>query len=392
MTALWLSLHKFAMNFPNSFQPTTRRFESIDSTNLEAMRQAKAGAPEGLCIVAREQTRGRGRLDRTWQSPKDAGLYLSLVLRPKLELGQWPLLGLMSALAVSDALAKTLDLQVDIKWPNDICVNERKLCGILAETVETDNGMAAIVGIGINLREGNFPPDVKSIATSVEQATGSTPNSDLILEALLAAIDQRYDALQKDNGAEHTIREWCANSSYAYDRKVRVTLNQEVFEGTTRGLESDGGLRVETETGTMRIVRAGDVHALRATTVCWSANPTPDIQAFREGLLDMVDEIASGGTEIYGGFTEILCMWFDDYCGHNPKQLVRDGVINEAEYAILNRFSETLRSAYPTGHYAVPDMQGLQDDPAWKSVMLAAREAQLDLRMLLEAEMAGKSN
>jgi BirA family biotin operon repressor/biotin-[acetyl-CoA-carboxylase] ligase len=239
----------------NSFQLTIRRFDSIDSTNLEAMRQAKAGAPEGLCIVAREQTQGRGRLDRTWQSPKDAGLYLSLVLRPKLELGQWPLLGLMSALAVSDALAKTFDLHVDIKWPNDICVNERKLCGILAETVETDDGMAAIVGIGINLREGNFPPDVKSIATSVEEATGSaTPNGDSILDPLLAAIEQRYDVLQNEDGAEHTIREWCANSSYAYDRKVRVTLNHEVFEGTTRGLERDGALRVETEAGKMRIV------------------------------------------------------------------------------------------------------------------------------------------
>lgn len=250
---------------PITFQPTLLRLESIDSTNLEAMRQAKAGAPEGFCIVAREQTRGRGRLDRTWQSPKDAGLYFSIVLRPKFELGRWPLISLMSALAVSEALAKTFNLHVDIKWPNDVCVNERKLCGILAETVETDNGMAAIVGIGINLRQGNFPAELKSITTSVEEATESTANSDLILDSLLGAIAQRYDVLRGDDGAEHTIREWCANSSYAYDRKVRVTLNQEVFEGTTRGLESDGALRVETEGGGIRIVRAGDVHALRAT-------------------------------------------------------------------------------------------------------------------------------
>src|SRR5439155_19244369 len=120
------------------------RFDSIDSTNLEAARQAKAGAAEGLCIVAREQTAGRGRLDRRWLSPKDAGLYLSIVLRPQLELSDWPLISLVAALAVSDALLQTCDLKVDIKWPNDIYVSERKLAGILVETVETGNGPAAI--------------------------------------------------------------------------------------------------------------------------------------------------------------------------------------------------------------------------------------------------------
>src|SRR5207302_3451827 len=95
------------------------RFDSIDSTNLEAMRHANAGAREGLCIVAREQTAGRGRLDRSWQSPKDAGLYFSIVLRPELKMSSWPLISLMAALAASDALMKACGLRVDIKWPND---------------------------------------------------------------------------------------------------------------------------------------------------------------------------------------------------------------------------------------------------------------------------------
>src|SRR2546428_4900805 len=115
-------------------------FDSLDSTNLEAMRQAKSGAPEGLCVVAREQTAGRGRLDRSWHSPRDAGLYFSIVLRPALEMNLWPLLPLMAALAVSDALMKSCGLRTDIKWPNDILANDRKLCGILAETIETLNG------------------------------------------------------------------------------------------------------------------------------------------------------------------------------------------------------------------------------------------------------------
>jgi len=247
-----------------SFQPIIQRFDSIDSTNIEALRQAKAGAPEGLCIIAREQTRGRGRLDRSWQSPADAGLYMSLLLRPKFEMNAWPLITLMAALAVYDALMKTCELRTDIKWPNDLCVNDRKLCGILAETVETALGTAAVVGIGINL-SSEIVPLVPAEATSVESVTGRKPDRELILHGLLKSIAERYDLLHSAAGCEHIIREWCAHSSYAMGRRVRVTLSDKAFEGTTRGLESDGALRVESAEGRMKIVRAGDVTALRST-------------------------------------------------------------------------------------------------------------------------------
>ena len=246
------------------FQPTIHRFDSIDSTNLEALRQAKAGAPEGLCIVAREQTKGRGRLDRSWQSPPDAGLYMSLILRPKFAMTAWPLITLMTALAVYDSLMKTCALRADIKWPNDLCVNDQKLCGILAETVETALGPAAVVGVGINLRS-EIVPLVQSEATSVETETGRKPDGDLVLDELLNSIAERYDLLCSAAGCEHIIREWCAHSTYAMGRRVRVTLSDEAFEGTTRGLESDGALRVETNGGRMKVVRAGDVTAVRST-------------------------------------------------------------------------------------------------------------------------------
>jgi BirA family biotin operon repressor/biotin-[acetyl-CoA-carboxylase] ligase len=247
-------------------QPTILRFDSIDSTNLEAMRQARAGGPEGLCVVAREQTRGRGRLDRVWQSPKDAGLYFSMILRPRLEMSSWPLITLMAALAVCDALRKACDLRADIKWPNDICRNGRKLCGILVETIDTENNAAAIVGIGINLTADSLPAELLAVATSVEEISGRDPNREAVLQELVKAITERYDLLHSPQGAEHTIREWCANSSYAFDRRVGVTLLHDRFEGITRGLESDGALRVETNDGKVRIVRAGDVTALRVTS------------------------------------------------------------------------------------------------------------------------------
>ena len=247
----------------NPFRITILRFDSIDSTNLEAMRQAKAGAPEGLCIVAREQTRGRGRMDRSWHSPKDAGLYLSIVLRPQFEIARWPLINLAAALAVHDAIFRTCDLKVDIKWPNDIHMNDRKLCGILAETVETQTGQAAIVGIGINLNDQSFPAELKPQATSIQRAAAKVVDRDLLTKNLLEAFAERYEMLHT-RGSEQTIREWCANSSYAFGRLVRVSLGDEDFVGITRGLENDGALRIETADGRITVVRAGDVTALRA--------------------------------------------------------------------------------------------------------------------------------
>src|SRR5687767_1387581 len=168
------------------------------------VRQAKGGAGEGLCIIAREQTRGRGRLDRSWHSPKDAGLYLSLVLRPQFELARWPLINLAAALAVHDAIFRTCDLKVDIKWPNDICADDRKLCGILAETVETEIGVAAIVGIGINLHDQDFPAELEPYATSLRSAAGIDVNRDLLVNELLKALGERYEMLRSDSGGEHT--------------------------------------------------------------------------------------------------------------------------------------------------------------------------------------------
>src|SRR5215210_7310058 len=139
---------------------TVLRFDSLPSTNTEAARQAALGAPEGLCVVAREQTAGRGRRARSWVSPKDAGLYVSIVLRPALEARRWPLITLAAALAVRDALLEACELNADIKWPNDLLADGRKLCGILAETAEGARGHAVVLGVGVNLARGSFPPEI----------------------------------------------------------------------------------------------------------------------------------------------------------------------------------------------------------------------------------------
>lgn len=243
--------------------PSIIYFDSVGSTNTEASRRAMQGAPEGLCVVADEQTAGRGRLERHWLSPKGAGLYLSVVLRPQLAPNSLPLVTLMSSLAVRDALKASSNFTPDIKWPNDVMANEKKLCGILAEAIETASGRAVVVGIGINLKKGSFPEELAAVATSVEDVTGQPPARDRVLESLMHELSRRYDQLQSLEGEEKIVADWCAASSYANGRCVRIANERETFEGITRGLESDGALRVEAASGDLRIVRAGDVTAVR---------------------------------------------------------------------------------------------------------------------------------
>ncbi|MDT5157720.1 MAG: BirA family transcriptional regulator [Acidobacteriota bacterium] len=244
--------------------PFILRFDSLPSTNTEAARQAALGAPEGLCVVAREQTAGRGRQQRRWVSPKDAGLYFSVVLRPTFEAHDWPLNTLAAALAAHDALLKACALETDIKWPNDLLAHDgRKLCGILAEAVEGARGRAVVLGVGVNLTRRSFPEEFLDAATSVEEQTGRVPDLEQLLSALTPALALRYEMLHTPGGASAILREWESRSSFARERRVRIALARETFEGTTRGLEPDGALRVETDAGQLRIVRAGDVTGVR---------------------------------------------------------------------------------------------------------------------------------
>lgn len=227
------------------------------------MRQAKRGASEGLCIVAREQAHGRGRHERVWNSPRDAGLYVSVLLRPRFDLSIWPLITLMAALAVADALREACGLETDIKWPNDIMVHDQKLSGILAETVETDQGHACVLGIGINLLDDAIPPELQDRATSISALTGKDADAEGLLTALLEHLARHYAQLAEADGPMAVIRDFTAASSFASGKPVRVDTGTETFEGQTSGLESDGALRVQMAGGETRIVRSGDVQSLR---------------------------------------------------------------------------------------------------------------------------------
>jgi BirA family biotin operon repressor/biotin-[acetyl-CoA-carboxylase] ligase len=193
----------------------------------------------------------------------DAGLYFSAVLRPAFDAARWPVITLAVALAARDALAEACGLAADIKWPNDLLAGGRKLCGILAEASATPRGRVCVVGVGVNLSDRAFPPEIAAQATSVQAETRAAPDRERLLAALTGALAARYERLYDQDGARATVEAWSEASSFAAGRRVRVSLEDEEFEGTTRGLESDGALLVETDAGEVRIVRAGDVTAVR---------------------------------------------------------------------------------------------------------------------------------
>lgn len=241
---------------------TILRFETIGSTNTEAIAQAKRGADEGLCIVAREQTGGRGRLGRSWESEKDAGLYFSIVLRPKVEMRFLPLITLMSAVAVFETL-KEHGVDPDIKWPNDLIASGKKICGILAEITDAPMGRAVIVGIGINLRSSAFPPEINETATSIEQETGKPPSAEGLLLSLTRCLSEYYETFCSPDGPAEIRQGWGERSSYFEGKHVRIVTANQTISGITRGLEENGALRVETDDGAIEIVHAGDVERLR---------------------------------------------------------------------------------------------------------------------------------
>jgi BirA family biotin operon repressor/biotin-[acetyl-CoA-carboxylase] ligase len=238
---------------------TILRFDTLDSTNTEAANQARTGVDEGLCVIADEQTAGRGRQGRSWESTKGAGLFFSIVLRPTLAPRELPLITLMAAAAVYDILLKAFLIRPDIKWPNDILVGERKICGILAEAVETSRGLAVILGIGINLKT---EAPIEN-ATSIEIESTFPADRDEIVDVLTEHLTIGYERLLSDPSA--IIEDWKQRSSYFQGKAVQVTLGpNSVLSGVTDGLEANGALRIKRADGSVGIVQAGDVERLRS--------------------------------------------------------------------------------------------------------------------------------
>jgi len=230
------------------FSKQVHHFFSIGSTNTAAMEAGAAGAPEGSVFLAEEQTAGRGRAAHSWHSAQGSGIYCSVLLRPSLPPSEVLLLSLAAALAVRSAIAEIQSaFAPDLKWPNDLMLGEKKVCGILTEmNAEPTRARYLVIGIGINVNQASFPPALQGQATSLRMATGSEWSRVELCAALLKSLHREYAEFVRSPASRSAIvHRFSANSPMVRGRAVRVEENGE-FEGTTDGLDERGFLRVRT--------------------------------------------------------------------------------------------------------------------------------------------------
>lgn len=248
--------------------------ETTPSTNALAAERARAGAAEGLVVVAEHQTAGRGRLDRAWVTPPRSALAFSVVLRPDVAPAQWPWLPLLTGLSVATVL-RARGYDAGVKWPNDVLIGEstagpgrgRKAVGILVERVETPTGAAAVVGIGLNVSQTAAELPVPT-GTSLAIESGESPDRGELLAALLTHLWSEYDAW-RTGGAEarQRLRTAYAGGCVTLGLDVRVVLpGEEELRGRATGIDETGRLVVAGPHGTSA-VGAGDVVHVRLLEV-----------------------------------------------------------------------------------------------------------------------------
>ena len=232
-------------------------FTETSSTNDVASRLGRQGHAGGLAVFAERQTAGRGRFGRRWDSADHAGLWFSLLLRPELPPAQWPRLTTWAGVAIAAAVEQFTGRPAQIKWPNDVLVAGKKVAGILIESASDDAGAPfAIVGIGVNVNQTDFPPDIADRAASLRQLTGRR----LERPALAAALLRELDARLAD--AAHDFPSLLADAtrrSALLGSWVRLHSGAAHFEGTAESLDADGNLRLRLADGTLQRMTAGEV-------------------------------------------------------------------------------------------------------------------------------------
>jgi BirA family transcriptional regulator, biotin operon repressor / biotin---[acetyl-CoA-carboxylase] ligase len=238
-------------------------FFKVDSTNRVAMELSQAGEPEGAVVIAEEQTAGRGRSGRIWHSERATGIYATIILRPKLAPVQAPLLTMMAGLSAHSAVQVQTGLDVDLKWPNDLLINGKKVGGILTEMYAEPNQIRfVVVGIGLNVNQENFPGELSVIATSLRAESGRSQSRLELLVRLLREFETDYNRFLAE-GPASVIERFSEVSSYARGKRVRVTNGKDSFTGITAGVGPEGLLLVKRDSGQEVTVIAGDVTEAR---------------------------------------------------------------------------------------------------------------------------------
>ena len=233
-------------------------FDVTDSTNTQAKSLGEGDAPNGTLVVAGKQESGRGRRGRSFESPAGTGIFMTLLLRPEIEPQNASMLTLVSALAVAKGIEHMVDLPVQIKWPNDIVINGKKVCGILTEmSAQMDYVNYIVIGIGINVGNEEFPEEIKDVATSIYLESGKHVNRAMLIEKIWEEFEDYYELYEKTQDLSSLVKEY---DSYLVNRgqKVRVLDSKEPYEGKAMGITDREELIVDTWEA-RRLVSAGEV-------------------------------------------------------------------------------------------------------------------------------------
>ncbi len=251
------------------FHGKVHHFTSLDSTNARALAGAEAGAEAGQVYIADEQSAGRGRGGHGWHSEADCGLYLTALLHPPVRGDQLLQLSLMTGLAASTAIHAVTGLRIDLRWPNDLLSSpalgrSRKLGGILTESAVSADGAVryVAVGIGINLNQSAFPPELQAVATSLRLVLGARVSREDIAVALLSRLDVELRQIEQAGAGNTLLARFAAASSWVTGKRVHVDEDGG-YTGVTAGLTQVGLLRVQDDDGRERVVRHGGVRELQ---------------------------------------------------------------------------------------------------------------------------------
>lgn len=234
-------------------------YEDTDSTNADAMRLGEEGAEHGTLVVANHQNKGRGRRGRVWQSPVGTTISMSFLVKPEIAPGKASMLTLVMALAVAKGIEEACDLSTAIKWPNDILVNGKKVCGILTEMkAEMDYIHGVIIGVGINVNVESFPEDLQSMATSLILEKGRKVSRAEVIERVAENFEEYYEKFMETEDLS-LLRDLYEERLISKGKSVKVLDPQGEYTGISKGITDTGELVVETQDGKEQQVYAGEV-------------------------------------------------------------------------------------------------------------------------------------
>jgi BirA family biotin operon repressor/biotin-[acetyl-CoA-carboxylase] ligase len=234
---------------------------SVDSTNTVAKQRARAGAAHGTVILAEEQTAGRGRMQRSFFSPAGDGIYMSLIIRPDAQVADVAAVTVVAALAVADAIAALTDAKPRIKWPNDVLLDGRKVCGILTEAaVAAESGQAAylVIGIGVNVHNRELPDELKSVAVSLQLASAGRVDRNALVAAILDAFAAHYATFRQSGDLSRLLPTYRARLAML-GQPIDVIRGEERYQATALDVDARGGLIVRRGDGTLTTLTSGEV-------------------------------------------------------------------------------------------------------------------------------------